>query len=43
VGSKAFKGINAKATIKVPKAKLKAYKTILKSRGIGSKVKIKKN
>ena len=30
VGSKAFKGINAKATFKVPKAKKKAYKKLLK-------------
>jgi hypothetical protein len=43
VGSKAFKGINAKATIKVPKNKLKVYKSFLKSKGIGSKVKIKKS
>lgn len=42
VGSKAFKGICKKATIKVPKAKLKSYKTMLKAKGVGSKVKIKK-
>lgn len=42
VGSKAFKGIHAKATIKVPKKKLASYKKILKAKGIGSKVKIKK-
>ena len=42
VGRSAFKNINAKATIKVPKKKLKTYKTILKAAGVGSKVKIKK-
>jgi hypothetical protein len=42
VGSKAFKGINAKATIKVPKSRLKAYKKLLKSKGVGTKAKIKK-
>ena len=42
VGSKAFKGIHAKATIKVPKSKLKNYKKLLKARGVGKKAKIKK-
>ena len=42
VGSKAFKGIYAKATIKVPKSKLKSYKKLLKARGVGKKAKIKK-
>lgn len=42
VGSKAFKGIHAKATIKVLASKLKDYKKILKARGVGKKVKIKK-
>lgn len=42
VGSKAFKGIAQKATITVPKKKLKAYKTLLKAKGVGSKAKIKK-
>ena len=42
VGNKAFGKINAKATIKVPKKKLKDYKALLKSKGVGSKVKIKK-
>lgn len=42
VGSQAFKGIASKATIKVPKKKLKAYKKLLKAKGVGSKVKIKK-
>ena len=40
VGSKAFKGISSTAKIKVPKSKLKAYKTLLKSKGVGSKAKI---
>lgn len=43
VGKNAFKGINAKAKVKVPKKKLKAYKTILKKAGIkGKKQKITK-
>lgn len=42
VGKKAFYGIHSKATIKVPKKKLASYKVILKSRGIGKKVKVKK-
>lgn len=42
VGAKAFKGINSKATIKVPKKVLNSYKKILKKKGIDSKVKIKK-
>ena len=40
VGSKAFKGIAAKAVIKVPKSKLSAYKKLLKSKGVGSKITI---
>ena len=42
VGSKAFKGIHKKASIKVPKAKLKAYKKLLKKGGVSKSVKIKK-
>lgn len=42
VGSKAFKGIYSKAAIKVPKSKLASYKKILKAKGAGAKVKIKK-
>lgn len=42
VGSKAFRGIYAKATIKVPKSKLTSYKKILKAKGVSSKAKIKK-
>ncbi len=42
VGNNAFKGINAKATIKVPKAKVKAYKKIVQAKGAGKSVKVKK-
>ena len=42
VGANAFKGIYSKATIKVPKKKLPAYKNFLKKKGIGKKVKIVK-
>ncbi|MBE5925887.1 MAG: hypothetical protein E7270_02885 [Lachnospiraceae bacterium] len=42
VGKNAFKGINAKANINVPKAKFKIYKPMLKSRGVGKRVKFKK-
>ena len=41
VGSKAFKGIYAKAKIKVPKAKKKVYIKLLKRRGVSGKVIIK--
>lgn len=41
VGSKAFQGIYSKASVKVPKSKLSAYRKILKSRGAGAKVKVK--
>ncbi len=41
IGAKAFQGIHAKATIKVPKAKRAAYQKLLKSKGIGKKVKVK--
>ena len=41
VGNNAFKGIYAKATIKVPKRKFKSYKKLLKARGVGKKAKIK--
>ena len=41
VGKNAFAKINAKAKVKVPKSKLKAYKKLLKSKGIkGKKQKI---
>lgn len=42
VGSKAFKNINTKASIKVPKSKVNSYKKILKKKGITSKVKVTK-
>ena len=41
VGAKALSGINAKATIKVPKKKLAAYKKVLKGKGQGKKVRVK--
>ena len=41
IGSKAFKGINTKAKIKVPKGKSKTYKMVLRSKGIGLKVSVK--
>ena len=40
IGSKAFKGIDSEAVIKVPENKLKSYEKILKNKGFGSKVKI---
>ena len=42
VGSSAFKGISAKAVIKVPAAKLSAYRKLLKGKGQKSSVKITK-
>lgn len=42
IGNKAFKGINKKAKIKVPKTKLKAYKRLLKGKGQAKSVKISK-
>lgn len=42
VKSKAFKGIYSKATFKVPKSKYKAYKSLMKKKGAGSKAKYKK-
>lgn len=42
VGKNAFKNIYKKATIKVPKKKLAAYKTLLKGKGQKKTVKIKK-
>ena len=41
-GSKAFKGIHPKAVIKVPKSKVSSYKKLLKAKGIGGKVQVKK-
>lgn len=43
VGSKAFSGVAEKVTIKVPKSKLKAYKTLLQKKGVGKKAVFKKN
>lgn len=42
VGSQAFKKINTKASIKVPKRKLTSYKKILRAKGVSTKAKIKK-
>ena len=42
VGKQAFKGIHKNASMKVPKKKLKAYKSMLKKKGIGKTVKITK-
>ncbi|MGN0368690.1 MAG: leucine-rich repeat protein, partial [Wujia sp.] len=42
VGSNAFKGIYAKAAIKVPKSKLTSYTEVLKAKGVSSKAEIKK-
>lgn len=42
VGKNAFKGIYKKAKIKVPKTKLKAYKSLLVKRGVSRKATIKK-
>lgn len=41
VGSKAFKGIYAKAKIKVPKAKKKLYRNVLRKRGVSGRAVIK--
>lgn len=42
LGSKAFKGLPAKLTVKVPKAKLKAYKKLFVKKGLSKKVVFKK-
>lgn len=42
IGKNAFKGINAKAVIKVPKSKLSAYKKLMKGKGQSKTVKITK-
>ena len=42
VGRKAFKGIHASATVRTPKSKLSAYKKLLRSKGGGKKLKVKK-
>lgn len=40
VGKKAFSGIHSKARVKVPSSKKKAYKKLLKGKGLGKKGKI---
>lgn len=40
IGNKAFKGIYSKVNIKVPKPKLKSYKKILRTKGVGKRAKI---
>lgn len=42
VGSKAFKGVSSKVTVKVPKSKVKSYKKIFRSKGLSKKAKVKK-
>lgn len=42
VGAKAFKGIKSNATIKVPKKKFKAYKSMLQKKGVSKKARFKK-
>ena len=42
IGKNAFKGINNKVTIKVPDIKVKVYKKIIKSKGAGKKINVKK-
>lgn len=42
IGKNVFKGIDKKAVIKVPKKKLKVYKSIFKGKGQAKSVKIKK-
>ena len=42
IGANAFKNIKSKATVKVPKKKYKAYKTMLLKKGMSSKVKFRK-
>ena len=41
VGANAFKGVSGKATIKVSKAKVKAYKTLFRSKGLSKVAKVK--
>ena len=43
IGSNAFKGINNKAVITVPKACFKSYQKLLKKAGVKGQMKIKKN
>lgn len=41
VSKNAFKGISSKVTIKVPKGKAKAYRTLFRKKGLGKKVIVK--
>lgn len=41
VNKAAFKGISTKVTIKVPKKKVKTYRTLFRTAGLGKKVKVK--
>lgn len=41
VGAGAFKGVNSKATVKVPKGKAKTYQKLLRSKGLSKKAKVK--
>ena len=41
VNKAAFKGISTKTTIKVPKKKVKAYRALFRTAGLGKKVKLK--
>lgn len=42
IGKNAFKGIYAKAVVKVPKSKVKSYKSLFRSKGLGKKANVKK-
>lgn len=41
VATKAFKGVNPKVTIKVPKAKVKAYQKLFRAKGLSKSAKVK--
>ncbi len=43
IGANAFKNIKSNATVKVPKKRFKTYKTMLVKKGMGKKVKFRKN
>ena len=42
VGAQAFKNVNVKAKVKVPKSMVKSYKKLFVSKGLNKKVKIAK-
>ena len=42
IAKKAFKGVTKDTTIKVPGSKVDAYKKLFQSKGLSSKVKVKK-